>query len=126
MIENLPLALVELDVGVKVYDHDTGTPDGTGPSVWITDAGAVPVGRAVCGRARVLGSTARLVCSSDSHLGAARLAQDVAMILDGQPHEGGQLRVSTVAGALEDREDPTDYRWNTSVDVYLYGARPKV
>lgn len=104
------------DAAARVYDQDTG-PDGTSPSVWITDAATTLGGRMVSPAARGITETARLVCSSSSSAGASALAAFVALTLDGLRHGGAVLRCPMVTEALEDRTDPTEYQWSSSVDV---------
>ena len=99
-----------------VYDADT-PPDADGPSVWITDGPTVLGARQLDARARGQVEAARLVCTSSSSAGASSLALFVAITLDGQRLDGALLRCPLVTEALEDRTDPTEYRWSSSVDV---------
>ena len=100
----------------QIHDQDTG-PDAGRPSVWITDGPTGLGSRMVNPAARGVTETARLVCTSSSALGAGTLARFVAFTLDGRRLDGAVLRCPLVTEALEDRTDPTEYRWSSSVDV---------
>lgn len=104
------------DASAQVCDQDTG-PDAEGPSVWITDGPTGLGSRTVNPAARGVTETARLVCTSSSAVGASALAAFVALTLDGRRLDGAVLRCPLVTQALEDRTDPTEYRWSSSVDV---------
>ena len=104
------------DAAAQVCDLDTG-PDASSPSVWITDGPTSLGSRMVSPAARGTTETARLVCTSSSATGATALAAFVALTLDGQRLDGALLRCPLVTEALEDRTDPTEYRWSSSVDV---------
>lgn len=104
------------DAAATVCDQDTG-PDANGPSVWIA-SGLTSLGsRMVNPTARGTTETSRLVCTSSSSAGANALAAFVALTLDGVKLAGAVLRCPLVTEALEDRTDPTAYRWSASVDV---------
>ena len=111
-----PLLEAALGANATVHDQDTG-PNAGRPSVWITDGPTTLGARMLNSRARGITDTARLVCTSSSALGAGNLAQFVALTLDGARLDGGKLRCPLVTEALEDRTDPTEYRWSSSVDV---------
>ncbi len=99
-----------------VYDADA-PPDADGPSVWITDGPTVLGARQLDVRARGQVEAARLVCTSSSSAGASSLALFVATTLDGQRLAGEVLRVPMIAEAQEDRTDPSEYHWSSTVDV---------
>ena len=125
MIEGLEATILSgLDPAdvVTVYEGDA-EPDAYTPSVWVTDGGLSLSNRRLCDRAGVVTDRALLVCSNTSALGVTRLARDVAMALDGSRHGGGVLRVVLVSEAIEDREDPTEYCWTSTVDVMLTTSR---
>ena len=127
MIEGLtPIILAGLDSTqpVDIVEGDAG-PDGSRLAVWITDAGLTLDGAMLDARARVASDRAQCVCVSDSLLGAALLARDVAMSLDGERHAGGVLRSTFTSGALEDTTDPTRYRYSATVDVMLFTSRQR-
>lgn len=125
MIEGLePIILAGLDDYAVVYDGDTG-PDGTAPSVWINPGGMSITNRTIDGRGNVTHDRALIVCSANTAMGVSRLSRDVAMALDGARHADGVLRVTLITEAIEDRDDPTEYQWSSTVDVMLSTSRPR-
>lgn len=119
MIPNLTAhleGLAGLAGKAEVVDTDTGPGPGK-PSVWVTDAPTSYTGRLLNVRARGTLDAVRLVCTSSSAAGAIALAQYVAAQLDGARLDGHLLRVQLITEAVEDTQDPSAYRWSSTVDV---------
>ena len=68
----------------------------------------------------------QVICVSNNPDGARRVVDALTRAVDGQPHPDHPAcyyRVSHASGPIEDRDDPTEWRWSSTVDVTLYIGR---
>jgi hypothetical protein len=112
-----PILAAALGEDATVYDLDTGPLPADGPAVWITGGTSTASVRAISGAARGYVDVARLVCVSNSAAGVLALARKVARVLDGQRVDGAVTWCPRISEPLEDRKDPTEYRWTATVDA---------
>ena len=73
------------------------------------------IGRRLDGAAYGLTSSWSLVCVSNNGTGASILSGLVAAALDGKRAGGAPLRVTGYGPVIEDRGDPSTYRWSRTV-----------
>ena len=58
-----------------------------------------------------------VVCVSNTSTGARTLARLVTDALDGARIAGSMLRVRLVSTPIEDRDDPSEWRWSSTVEI---------
>ena len=88
-----------------------------GPGVVVYPGPAAYGARGLHGAARSVAETAQVVCTSNTSTGVSTLANAVAQAVDGARVGGTVLKVALITPAQEDRTDPTEYRWSSTVDV---------
>ena len=59
----------------------------------------------------------RVMCVSNTIAGANIIAQHVRAAIDGQPIEGTVALVRHISQPIEDRDDPTEWRWSSTVEI---------
>ena len=62
----------------------------------------------------------RIVCVSNNPRGCRTLSARVTAAVDRLPLAGGRLLVQYVSDPLEDRNDPSEWRWTATVEATLY------
>lgn len=118
-------------LGVAVVDGDQ--PDGDPPIDTATTPCLILYGgttslyaRQLAGDPRQRRYTWRVLCSQNSPLGARILAGRVSDVVDRMPLDNGRQFAYVVGSSepLEDRGDPSAYRWSSTVEItaYLQGA----
>ena len=122
MTETLLALLQTIDPRVDVYDG--GTPsDAQGPAVALYGSPGTPTARRVDGQAYRAAQTWQAVCSNNTAAGARRIAQLVIDAADGTRLDGSLLSVSFVGPLLEDRDDPSEFRWSVTVEIRHHTSR---
>lgn len=70
--------------------------------------------------------TWRIVCVSNNPNGARIIADRITRAVDSQPapgHPHDRYEVTHASPPIEDRDDPTTWRWTTTVEVQLTTGR---
>jgi len=95
-----------------------GTPPTTdSPRVSVYDTGLDLLGRRLPGAARVVRDRWSLVCVSNTPAGARIVSDRVWRLLDGIYLGGDLFRVQVVYESIEDRDDPSEWRWSSTVEL---------
>lgn len=106
--------------GPAVIDGDTAPaqaiPD-SAPCLIVYGATATPAHRHLDGGASAATTAARVLCSSNNPAGARWLAGQTTALLDGWLQDGACWRVGYVSEPVEDRDDPSSYRWSSTVEA---------
>ena len=79
-----------------------------------------PHNRRYGGTSRSRSALWQLVCCNSSSEGARIVAGLVTDALDATILNGNLLAVLAVSAPLEDRDDPSEYRWSSTVEVSHY------
>lgn len=101
--------------GVTVGDGTLPRVDG--PHVRVYDTGLDLLGRRLPGAARVMRDRWSLVCVSNTPSGARIVSDLVWRLLDGIYLGGDLFRVQVVHESIEDRDDPSEWRWSSTVEL---------
>ena len=107
-----------LPAGITVTPADS--PDLTsltGPLVIVYGGAGNPWNRRYGATSQTSQHVWRLVCVSNTQRGARIIAQHVRAALDGQPVEGTVALVRHISQPIEDRDDPTEWRWSSTVEI---------
>lgn len=122
MTETLLVLLQAIDPRVSVYDGETPS-DAQGPAVTLYGPPGTPTARRVDGQAYRATQTWQAVCSNNTAAGARRIAQLVIDAVDGTRLDGTLLAVPFVGPLIEDRDDPSEYRWSCTVEIRHHTTR---
>ena len=119
MTDNTPalVALLEaVDPRIAVFD---GTPQCAlaGPQMHVHGGTQTPENRRYQTGTPNRGTVWLVVCVSNTSTGARALARLVTDALDGARIAGSMLRVRLVTTPIEDRDDPSEWRWSSTVEV---------
>lgn len=119
MTDNTPalVALLEaIDPRIAVFD---GSPQGAlaGPQMHVHGGTRTPENRRYCVGTPNRGTVWLVVCVSNTSTGARTLARLVTDALDGARIAGSMLRVRLVSTPIEDRDDPSEWRWSSTVEI---------
>ena len=92
------------------------------PHVIIHGGTATPTARRTSGHAPARRRVWRLLCVSNTIEGARAVADLVCNLLDGAPLPDGSgiVTVVHVSSPIEDRDDPGDWRWSSTVEAIHY------
>ena len=120
--QDLKALLESIDARVKVYDGTVPT-GVTGPAVALYATTGTPTARRVDGQAYRATQTWQAVCSSNTASGARSIARRVVDTVDGTRLAGTLLAVPYVGPLIEDRDDPSDYRWSITVEIRHHTTR---
>ena len=82
-----------------------------------------PWGRRYAGTTRTARAVHRVVCVSNTALGAATLASTVCTLIDAHPAVSGLYTVTWASDPIEDRDDPTAWCWSSTVEITEYITR---
>ena len=88
--------------------------------VCVYGGGLSPHNRRYGGTSRSRSALWQLVCCNNSSEGARVVAGLVTDALDATILNGNLLAVLAVSAPLEDRDDPSEYRWSSTVEVSHY------
>ena len=91
-----------------------------GPLAIIYGGAGSPHARPIAGRARMRRHVWRVVCVSNTMRGAIAVATLVADLLDGTPLDGSLIRTQYTSPPIEDRDDPSEWRWSITVEAIHY------
>ncbi len=83
----------------------------------VYNTGGMVLNRSICGPARAIQDRWSVVCVNNTPEGAALLANRAWRILDGQMLDGDLLRANYIGPIIEDRDDPSEYRWSQTVEL---------
>ena len=101
----------------RITIHD-GTPtDGAGPWIAVHGGSADPANRRYGYTARTGRVVWQCVCVSNTQEGARQIARLAASTLDAAPLAEALLTVTYVSSPIEDRDDPSEWRWSSTVEV---------
>lgn len=107
-----------LDARITVHD---GTPtDNIGPWIAVHGGSATPTHHRLAGVGMNRHHVWRLTCVSNTIAGARILAALVTDALDGAIVAGDLVTVRYVADPLEDRDDPSEWRWSVLIEATHY------
>lgn len=108
--------------GLRVFDGDI-PPEATGAYVRVTGGQSNPVQRSLNGLARLTHTVWQVQAISNTPDGCRLIVGLVVDALDGRLLGGGLLRCAAPYPPLEDRDDPSEWRWSCLVDVTTYQPR---
>lgn len=115
------LALLRAGLPVEVSSRDAGGDyDQMCASATVHGGSGVPHNRRYGGTAQSRAALWRIVCVNNSANGAREVAALVVDLLDATIVDGNLLAVLAVSAPLEDRDDPSEYRWSITVEVSHY------
>ena len=115
------LLRTELPAEIAVLDAaDIELSSTSGPLVIINGGAGAPIAHSVAGVGRMRRTVWQLVCVSNTRAGAALIASLVSAALDGTRVGGSLLRTQFVSGPIEDRDDPSEWRWSVTVEATHY------
>ena len=116
---------------VPVSDGAPRSTDGrietpTGPHVILYGGTPAPTGLNLNHDHATTSHTWRIVCVSNNPSGARTIADRITRAIDsvqapGHPHD--RYTVTNTSDPIEDRDDPTAWRWTTTVEVQLTTGR---
>ncbi|MDK9627016.1 hypothetical protein [Propionibacterium freudenreichii] len=120
---NVDDLIIRLDpVDVQIIDgsltREQRGPDDQ-PCLIITGGTTTPRHRLIDGTTAAAAQTWRVLASSNGPAGARHLAHQVTRLLDGWRMNRATMRVQLVSEPIEDRDDPTDYRWSATVEATI-------
>lgn len=96
----------------------------TGPHVIAYGGTPQPVDLSLTHRHMRSSHYVQLVCVSNSPNGARTVADRAIRAVDGQPYDPThRYRVTYAAPPLEDRSDPSEWRWTVTVELDLTTGR---
>ena len=119
MTDNTPalVALLEaIDPRIAVFG---GNPRGAlaGPQMHVHGGTRTPENRRYCVDTPNRGTVWLVVCVSNTQAGARLIANKVTDKVDGHQLAKGMLRVRLVSTPIEDRDDATEWRWSSTVEI---------
>ena len=119
MTDNTPalVALLEaIDPRIAVFD---GSPQGAlaGPQMHVHGGTRTPENRRYCVGTPNRSTVWLVVCVSNTQAGARTLSRRVTDTLDSRILGGSLLRVRFVSQPIEDRDDPSEWRWSSTVEI---------
>ena len=120
--QDLKALLESIDARVKVYEGRVPA-TATGPAVALHGGIGDPTARRVDGQAYRATQTWLANCSSNTAAGARLIANRVVDTVDGTRLAGTLLAVPYVGPLIEDRDDPSDYRWSITVEIRHHTSR---
>ena len=107
-----------LDPRIAIHD---GTPtDNIGPWIAVHGGSATPTHHRLAGVGMNRHHVWRLTCVSNTIAGARMIAALATDALDGAIVAGDLVTVRYVADPLEDRDDPSEWRWSVTVEATHY------
>lgn len=95
----------------------------SGPHVIVYGGTGTPTSRRIDGQAHIDTTTWQAVCVSNNPTGCRTLTAKIRDALDGHRIDDRLLRVTTITHPIEDRDDPTDWRWTSTITVQHYSRR---
>lgn len=107
---------------ITVKDGTQAPPDGVA-LVLVRGGAATPADRRLDGIGHQRRTAWRLVCVNNTRAGAAKIAALVTDLLDGALVGGQFFAVSFVSDPLEDRNDPSQWRWSCTVEAVAQTPR---
>lgn len=81
------------------------------------NTGGMTLNRSICGPARAIQDRWSIVCVNNTPEGARLLADRAWRLLDGHMLDGDMLRATFIGPVLEDRDDPSEYRYSQTVEL---------
>ena len=123
MADHTPAVLTLARTVLPTYDGrvpapgQTGAP--TGAHAVLYGGTATPSARCLTGRAMGADHAWQIVAGSNSPSGCRTVAGLLTSALDAQPIAGSLIQVEHVSDPIEDRDDPTEWRWTATLDVRL-------
>lgn len=108
--------LAALDARVTVHDG-IGSNPAPGPRLHVYGGQQTPENRSYGHTAPNRGTIWQVVCVSNTQVGARNLSRRVTDTLDSRLLGGSLLRVRFVSQPIEDRDDPSEWRWSSTVEV---------
>ena len=108
--------LVALDTRITVHDG-TGEDLSPGPRLHVYGGTQNPENRSYGHTAPNRGTVWQVVCVSNTQAGARTLSRRVTDTLDSRVLGGSLLRVRFVSQPIEDRDDPSAWRWSSTVEI---------
>ena len=91
----------------------------TGAHAVLYGGTATPSGRLLTGKAGTADHAWQIVAVSNAPAGCRTVAGLLTATLDAQPIAGSLLTVEHVSDPIEDRDDPTEWRWTATLDLRL-------
>lgn len=117
----IDLLTAQLPAGVTVVSaDDLGLPLLPGPLAIVTGGAATPTHHRVSGTSKASRTIWRVVCVSNTVAGAAEVASIVCAALNGARIDGQLVIVRHVSDPIEDRDDPSQWRWSVTVEATHY------
>lgn len=106
--------------GVEVIEraaYRDGQATPTGPQIIYQAGEQSPTDRRYSGTTRHRRVTHLAVCVSNTCQGASLLASRVMAAVDGAPAPSGLYTVTWASEPVEDRDDPSVWRWSSTVNI---------
>lgn len=94
-----------------------------GPYSSLHPGAGTPIHRQLSGNTPDRQATHRLMAVSNSPQGAATFAAALIDVVDGQRHDDGLLSVEYVSDPLEDHDDPSQWRWTSTLEIRHHTTR---
>ena len=108
--------LAALDTRIAVHDG-TGEGFSPGPRLHVYGGQQTPENRRYGHSTPNRGTVWQVVCVSNTQAGARILSRRVTDTLDSRILGGSLLRVRFVSQPIEDRDDPSQWRWSSTVEI---------
>ena len=102
-----------------------GLPSPTGAHAVLYGGSQSPTGSRLAGPARARRATWHVVAVSNNPAGCRTVAGIIVDQLHGHRFDGVQVRVDLVSDPIEDRDDPSEWRWSSTVEASLTSSPRK-
>ena len=113
--------LVQAAIGTTGYVSDRHGQLGAG--VIIGGGTHTPHNRRLSGQTHAARTVWLLVCVSNNPTGCRTIARRVVDALDGRMVAGAVVTVTYTSSPIEDRSDPTEWRWSATVEATHHPRR---